>query len=469
VIPVKKTVGMVAILAICIILIAMLFTNILPVKKSEIKQATYVGVTYCGNSVSEGKLLIDKVKDYTNLFVLQSGTLQRDFKSVDELGDYATSEGLYFLPYFGMIIQPQFSLWLQNATQRWGTHLLGVYYGDEPGGKMLDDYVKFSDTQTGDSITKTTYGDILVQKPNGTEVVYEIGGNIRLYQPTENQTTQQIDGTQNPSIHATFYPNGTITATRTNPSDFTNEPISDYRPTTNYQNLMEDKPFKDSTDIANKFCANDQENIQLLKNSTKLFTSDYALYWFDYMAGYDVVLAQIGWNNSLAQQAAFERGATNLQNKEWGVIITWKYDHPPYLASGAEISNQLQIAYGCGAKYFVIFNYYGDQDGQDGSMQEEHFLALKEFWKTLNENSLPQSYIRAKTALVLPKDYACAFRWKEDKIWGVIQPNETSIQIYNLVQETFANNTLDCDIIYSDTNFSTNSNYREILYWNKKG
>ncbi len=64
------------------------------------KKEVYVGVTYCGDSVSGGKLLIDKMKDYANLFVLQSGTLQRDYASVDELGDYAIANGLYFLPYW---------------------------------------------------------------------------------------------------------------------------------------------------------------------------------------------------------------------------------------------------------------------------------------------------------------------------------------------------------------------------------
>ena len=33
----------------------------------------YFGVTYCGNSVGDAKQLIDKVKTYTNLFILQSG------------------------------------------------------------------------------------------------------------------------------------------------------------------------------------------------------------------------------------------------------------------------------------------------------------------------------------------------------------------------------------------------------------
>ena len=87
----------------------------------------YVGVTYCGNTVSDAKLLIDKVKGYTNLFVLQSGLLERDFDSVNEIGDYAISAGMYFLPYFGNCVQSTFLSWLDQAKQRWGTHLLGIY------------------------------------------------------------------------------------------------------------------------------------------------------------------------------------------------------------------------------------------------------------------------------------------------------------------------------------------------------
>ncbi|MCX6644568.1 MAG: hypothetical protein NT043_05125, partial [Candidatus Bathyarchaeota archaeon] len=33
----------------------------------------YVGVAFCGNTTEEAKLLIDRVKSYTNLFVLDSG------------------------------------------------------------------------------------------------------------------------------------------------------------------------------------------------------------------------------------------------------------------------------------------------------------------------------------------------------------------------------------------------------------
>src|SRR3989304_3501127 len=103
----KKVLAVSAILII-IALFAVLFIGYDFLKTIENRE-TYVGVTYCGDSVAEGKLLIDKVKGYTNLFVLQSGSLQRDFKSVDELGDYAVSSGLYFLPYFGTYIEESFS------------------------------------------------------------------------------------------------------------------------------------------------------------------------------------------------------------------------------------------------------------------------------------------------------------------------------------------------------------------------
>ena len=39
------------------------------------KKPFYVGVTYCGDNVTEAEQLIDRVKNYTNLFIVQSGPL----------------------------------------------------------------------------------------------------------------------------------------------------------------------------------------------------------------------------------------------------------------------------------------------------------------------------------------------------------------------------------------------------------
>jgi hypothetical protein len=466
----KKAIAALAIVIIAIASVALLLTNLTAPKNSGKKREAYVGVAYGGDSVSNGKLLIDKVKDYTNLFVLQSATLQRDFKSVDELGDYAISKGLYFLPYFGFIIEPGFSTWLQNASLRWGTHLLGIYYADEPGGKMLDDYVQFKDASNGNTITKTTYGDVVVQNPNGTVIDYQLNGNILAYLPNSTNPNPQDSDTQteNSGIHATFYPNGTITATQNNETTFTNEPIPNWTTPIAYTELANSNPFKNTNDIANSFCTNNQNNIMTLRNTAKVFTSDYALYWFDYQSGYDVVLAQIGWNESIPEQIALDRGAAKLQNKDWGVMITWKYDIEPYLDSGQNIFNQLQTAYRCGAKYFILFDYYNNQTNPYGTMKEEHFTALKDFWNQIvkNPNEL-QGSVTAESALVLPKNYGCAMRWKEDKIWGVIEPNQASTQIFNRVQSIFSNGTLNWDIIYDDASFHINDRYLTIQYWNQ--
>jgi hypothetical protein len=172
------------------------------------------------------------------------------------------------------------------------------------------------------------------------------------------------------------------------------------------------RPLKTPSEIAQKFYSNDQTNINYLHNFTKIFTSDYAAYWFDYRAGYDVLFAQLGWNNSLTQNIALARGAANLQNKEWGVVLTWKYDYAPYLDSKEELLNQMSTAYSCGAKYVVLFNYYENDDNPYGTMQEAHFLALQEFWNSIQNSTITNGSVKAKVALVLPQDYACGMRGK---------------------------------------------------------
>jgi hypothetical protein len=38
-----------------------------------------------------------------------------------------------------------------------------------------------------------------------------------------------------------------------------------------------------------------------------VFIADYALYWFDYLAGHDAVFTELGWNHSKTQQIALCR------------------------------------------------------------------------------------------------------------------------------------------------------------------
>ena len=445
----KREFVAIAILAIVITaLFAVIFTENSPSTTSQSTPNAYVGVTYCGNSVAQGEQLIDKVKGYTNLFVLQSGVLEQDFKSVDELGDYAVAAGMYFLPYFGAYVPSTFSAWLVAAKQRWGNHLLGVYYSDEPGGKMLDSYVYFNDSAIGDTITKTIYGDIVVQQPNGVVIQYEMSGVINLYQPDIYNSSSNIDN------EATFFPNGTIQLVRSSNglNDFS------YK---SYQELNSTRPFSNLNDTAQRFIDNDQSSIDFLKiNQTQVFTSDYALFWFDYLSGYDVVLGQLGWNLSVTQQIAFLRGAATLQHKDWGVVITWKYDQPPYLDTATNILNQMTTAYECGAKYLVLFNYY---DNNQTTLTGQDFQALQSFWNNVvNNPKIIQGSIKADSVLVLPENYGWGYRWSTDHIWGILPADNTTVQYWNLMQDVLQKYGLKTDIVYEDPDFPLPPTYQNI-------
>jgi hypothetical protein len=230
---------------------------------------------------------------------------------------------------------------------------------------------------------------------------------------------------------------------------------------------MSVRPFKDIDEAAQRFLTRDQNKIEYLKsNSINVFTSDYSLYWFDYLAGYNVILAQIGWNLTLTQQIALVRGAAKLQNRDWGIIITWKYNKPPYLDNGSEILNQMRTGYESGAKYFVLFNYYEGEGNLYGTMKDEHFQALENFWNNVVKNPhIVQGSIKADSVLVLPKNYGWGMRWREDKIWGVFKTDDKTQQLWDLMQTTLKNHGLETDIVYEDTEFPLIAEYQYIYHW----
>lgn len=435
-----------ATLAIVIIAVVLIAGFLVTQQSASAKAPdAYVGIAYCGDTVEDGKALIDKVKGYTNLFVLNSGLLQRDFGSVDELGDYAVNAGMYFLPYFGSYVQATFEPWLASAKERWGDHFLGVYYGDEPAGKMLDDYVEFSDAATGDTIQKTRYGDLFVVQPDGTQINYGIEGPIRLYQPSS------VD---QPNYEAIFYPNGTKQIVNPAPEGFKYG---------SYEQLQTIRPFKTNDEAYQRFIDRDKTNVGFLNSSTQLYTSDYDLYWYDYQAGYNVVWAQIGWNLSYTQQIAQVRGAADMQNKDWGVIITWKYQNPPYLDTGSEIYSQMKNAYLCGAKYIIVFDYYSSDSGAYGTMQEEHFQAVQNLWNSDVRNAAEKrGSIQADSAVVFPHNYAWGGRWAQDNIWGIFKADNRTEQMWGTLQSALQTHGLNLDIIYDDQNYPLLEKYQQI-------
>jgi hypothetical protein len=202
--------------------------------------------------------------------------------------------------------------------------------------------------------------------------------------------------------------------------------------------------------------------------SLDAFVSDYALYWFDYLAGYDVVLAQAGWNHTLVQDIALVRGASRMQNKTWGEMITWKYRHPPYLDSGEVIYEQMRTAYECGAEYIMIFNFPTLEGNDYGIMTDEHFDALERFWKdTVKNSEVIHGSIEAEAALVLPKNYGCGMRHQEDRIWGWWGPDNKSQQIWTISRQLLTQYGTHLDIVYDDPAFPVTGKYKQIYYWNQ--
>jgi hypothetical protein len=209
----------------------------------------------------------------------------------------------------------------------------------------------------------------------------------------------------------------------------------------------------------------DQGIQELKKRSITTFTSDYALYWFNYLGGFDVMLAQLGWNETLPKSIGLIRGAARMQNKPWGAIITWKYDKPPYLDSGENIYQQMLMSYEAGAKYIIIFNYPKINDY--GVMADEHFEALEQFWNRIT--TMPKSArgsVKAEATLVLPRNYGWGMRNPEDRIW-YWGPDEKSTQIWELSIKLLTQYDLYLDVAYDDPAFPITGKYAQIYYWNE--
>lgn len=198
-----------------------------------------------------------------------------------------------------------------------------------------------------------------------------------------------------------------------------------------------------------------------------LFTSDYAIYWFDYKAGYDTVLAEFGWNYSRQLNVALCRGAANLQGKEWGVMITWTYTDPPYIESGEKLYEDMVFAYENGAKYIVVFDTNDEYTA--GILKEEHLQAMKQFWQYVHENPR-NSTTSDRVAFALPKDYAYGFRGPNDKIWGLWEANQFSLELSVHIDYLLKQYGTKLDIIYEDALQEGNSyGYSKIIYWSELG
>lgn len=382
----------------------------------------YVGIAFCGNTTQEAKVLIDRVKSYTNLFILDSGRnpISENQSSVEEICDYAVSQGLSVIINLGIKDATDSSSWnwfwqqqsldsrKQNFTQRWGDKFLGVYYNDEPGGLQLDaDWRDFF----------LTHGEILSQ------IYPPHPASVALYQEYLELWSAMT--------------NGTI-------------PIN-YNLETNF---FVETVLKGDPGLQNLTAA-----------GIPTFTSDYGLYWFDYLGGYNVLFAELGWNNSVTEQLALVKGAARLQDKEWGAIITWKYDSAPYLDSGGQIYNQMLMSYQAGAKYIVVFNYPYEGNSY-GAMTDEHFIALQRFWNDITHKKFAD-LSAPDAALVLPANFGWGMRNPNDTIWGFWITDNRTQQVAAITSKLLAQYGASLDIVYDDPAYPlANVGYKNVYYWN---
>ncbi|HSV48904.1 MAG TPA: hypothetical protein VLH35_01185, partial [Candidatus Acidoferrales bacterium] len=198
----------------------------------------------------------------------------------------------------------------------------------------------------------------------------------------------------------------------------------------------------------------------------------YGLYWFDYQAGYDTVFAEFVWNNSREQEIALVRGAARAFDRDWGVMITWKYSNytgSPYIESGTELFNDLLLAYNQGAKYAIVFDYPEIDSAEYGILKTEHLAALKQFWNYTNTHGRTnEAYKNTRIAYVLPENYGFGFRSATDTIWGLWSADSQAAGIYNDVQGLIRENGANFDIVCNNSTLvaDVKDRYEQLIFWN---
>ena len=381
-----------------IVLIAILSVSIVATTdwlgSDNLNSEIFVGVEFAYDEsagevedlVDDLKDLVDKVKNYTNLFVIGSLEITFNQTALNEACDYIVDSGLHLIVLFTNSEVYNYTIvkasqihnytifgWMEDAKQKYGDKFLGVYRYDEPGGNQLD---------------------------QGPSMLIESG--------------------------------------------------------TNY------------TDVA----ANYTNALNLLVNyymnfSDKVFTADYGLYWFDYKAGYTAVFVEFGWNHSRPLHIGLCRGAAKAQNKDWGAIVTWTYDNPPYIESDRELYDDMILAYKTGAKYVVVFDY--PKIGQYGILTEDHFDALKDFWNYVHSSPQEHGVIQGEAAYVLPQDYGFGFRNPKDKIWGLWDADDLSQKVWDDANTLLDQYASRLDIVYDEPEVmdAVRSRYDKLIFWNE--
>jgi len=365
-------------LAIILVSVGLSYAVVYYSQESSAREDFFFGVSFGQRTVAEAKVMIDKVKGYTNFFLINNWGIVTNEAALNETCDYAAQAGLKFIVFFDLISRVAYDwhqTWPQRARERWGDKFLGVHLRDELGGKQIDDA------------------------------------------PTNKSVVEAADYSY----------------------------------------------------AANRFIANitsANSTVDAKSKGVPMFISDYALYWFDYLSGYDTVFVELGWNHSTTQHIALCRGAANMQGKDWGAIIVWTYREWPYLADPAKMLEDMKAAYHAGAKYVVVFDFAENEKGPYSTLTYKRLGAMQEFWKYVNDNPDKNGATMGKVAFVLPKDYGWGMRSATDNIWGLWPADEKAPVIWENMNKLIQKYGLELDIVYDDDRFNIGEKYSTVYYWN---
>ena len=363
-------------LALVVIVLFSLFAALVWLDVPSENPEFYVGVevAYKNANVSDVRDMVDKVRNYTNLFVIGSIELTYSETALDESCDYIYNSGLKIIVLFTNVTNYNFNVldWLNSTQKKYGDSFLGLYRYDEPGGDQLENQE------------------------------FRFVKNTTTYSETASNFTYILQK------HLDYY----------------------------------------------------------LKDVDRIFTADYGLYWWDYKTDYTAIFAEFVGNQSRQRHIALCRGAAQAHEKNWGAIVTWKYDSAPYLEDGNELYEDLKLAYDNGAKYMIVFNY--PKIGPYGTLNEEHFDALKKFWEYSHSN--PQNFGSTKVNIVyiLPEDYGFGLRSAEDTIWGLFPADELSSKVWDDVNKLISKYGAEFDILCDEIEFQAVRNrYSKVIFWNE--
>jgi hypothetical protein len=414
-----RKIALSVVLIAIIVVSAFAITSYLNSAQAKADPNVYVGIAFGGNTTEQAKVLIDKVKDYTNLFILAVGRnpISANQSKVEEVCDYAVTNGLNIIVDVGVRDATNSSEWfwensayetiVEQWRQRWGDKFLGMYYNDEPGGIQLDG----------------SWRPFFV---NATDL--------------EKSSLKQLQDLNviKQTLQA-YVDNGT-------------EPDPSYP-------LERDFYVNDILGL-------DGGMQNLTSAGTPKFTSDYGLFWWDYEGGYDTLFAELGWNCSVPEQIDLVKGAAHAQGKDWGTMITWRYNQPPYLDSGDNIYNQMMTSYQAGAKYIAVFDYpYNVTDY--GALTQDHLNAMQRFWHDITTKQI-QVNATAEAALVLPENFGWGLRNPTDTIWGFWKTDPRTIQVATVTSKLLDQYGTGLDIIFEDPAYPvSNMNYSKVYYWNQ--